>query len=254
MMNITVPTLFIIGGIGFSVLSDVYRTRRWRTLSLHSKLMLSGTAALIVWSVAAFAVLEWSNPLTLGRFSSPSDKLIVSWFQAVTTRTAGFSTVDIGAIHDSTALMFISLMLIGGGSTSTAGGVKVTTFIVLLLATVAFFKRRSSLHVFGRSLGHEEVMKVLAVTTLSLLTVMIGTFVITLPQDANFLNLAFEVASGFGTVGLSRGTTRELDSLGRAVIIVIMFIGRIGPLTLGFFLATKVPPRISYPSSKIFLG
>jgi trk system potassium uptake protein TrkH len=254
MMNITVPALFIIGGIGFSVLSDVYRTRCWRTLSLHSKLMLSGTGVLIVWSVAAFAVLEWTNPLTLGQFSSTSDKLIVSWFQAVTARTAGFSTVEIGAIHDSTALMFISLMLIGGGSTSTAGGVKVTTFIVLLLATVAFFKRRSSLHVFGRSLGHEEVMKVLAVTTLSLLTVMIGTFVITLSQDANFLNLAFEVASGFGTVGLSRGTTRELDSLGRAVIIVIMFIGRIGPLTLGFFLATRVPPRISYPSSKIFLG
>jgi trk system potassium uptake protein len=254
LINIFVPALFIVKGIGFSVLSDIYRLRRWRKFSLHTKLMLTGTAALVFWPVVAFAALEWSNPLTLGQFESAADKLIVSWFQAVTTRTAGFNTVDIGAIHDSTSLMFISLMLIGGGSTSTAGGIKVTTFIVLLLATVAFFKRRSSLHAFGRSLGHEEVMKVLALTTLSLLIVMIGTFVSTISHDGDFLDLAFEVASAFGTVGLSRGATGELDGLGRTVIIAIMFIGRVGPLTLGFFLATHVPPRIRYPASKVFLG
>lgn len=254
LINIFVPALFIVGGIGFRVLSDIYRLRRWRKFSLHTKLMLTGTAALVFWSVVAFAALEWSNPLTLGQFENTTDKLIVSWFQAVTTRTAGFNTVDIGAIHDSTSMMFIFLMLIGGGSTSTAGGIKVTTFIVLLLATVAFFKRRSSLNAFGRSLGHEEVMKVLALTTLSLLIVMIGTSVSTISHDGDFLDLAFEVASAFGTVGLSRGATGELDALGRAVIIAIMFIGRVGPLTLGFFLATHVPPRIRYPASKVFLG
>lgn len=253
-VNVTIPALFIIGGIGFSVLSDAYRSRHWRRLSLHSKLMIVGTVALIGWSVAAFAVLEWSNPLTLGQFPGASDKLIASWFQAVTTRTAGFNTVDIGAIHDSTALMFISLMLIGGGSTSTAGGIKVTTFILLLLATVAFFKRRSTLHAFGRSLGHEEVLKVLALTVLSLLIVMTGTFIIAISHDGDFLDLAFEVASAFGTVGLSRGATDALDSVGRAVIIVTMFVGRIGPLTLGFFLAARIPPRIRYPSSQVYLG
>ena len=253
-INLVVPALFIIGGIGFSVLSDVYRTRQWRRFSVHSKLMLVGTGVLIVWSVVAFAVLEWNNPGTLGRLHGVGEKLMASWFQAVSTRTAGFNTVDISAIHDSTALLFISLMLIGGGSTSTAGGIKVTTFIVLLLATVAFFKRRSTLHAFGRSLGHEEVMKVLALTTLSLLLVMIAIFVISISHDGGFLDLAFEVASAFGTVGLSRGATGDLDTIGRIVIMLLMFVGRVGPLTLGFFLASRLLPRVRYPSSKVFLG
>lgn len=254
LLNITVPALFIIGGIGFSVLSDIYSTRRWHKFSLHTKLMLIGTLLLILWSVAGFALLEWSNPATLGQLATPGDKLVASWFQAVTTRTAGFNTVDIAHVHDSTALMLISLMLIGGGSTSTAGGIKLTTFIVLLLATVAFFKRRSTLHAFGRSLGHEEVLKVLALTVLSLLIVMLGTFAIMLTHDGDFLDLAFEVASAFGTVGLSRGATAHLDALGRSVILLVMFIGRVGPLTLGFFLATRVPARVRYPSSHILLG
>lgn len=253
-VNFTMPTLFIVGGLGFSVLSDIYGIRRWRKFSLHTKLMLTGTAALAVWSIIAFAALEWTNPATLGQFPDVAGKLAASWFQAVTTRTAGFSTIEIGAVHDSTALMLISLMLIGGGSTSTAGGIKVTTFIVLLLATVAFFRRRSTLNAFGRSLGVEEVMKVLALTVLSLLTVMVGTFVIAIAHDGAFLDLAFEVASAFGTVGLSRGVTGELDAVGRTVIVIIMFIGRIGPLTLGFFLATRIPPRVRYPSSQVFLG
>ena len=254
LVNLVVPGLLIVGGIGFSVLADIHTNRRWHRLSLHSKLMLAGTAALLIWSMLAFAALEWSNPDTLGRFASVGDRLMVSWFQAATTRTAGFNTVDIGAIHDSTALLFISLMLIGGGSTSTAGGIKVTTFIVMLLATVAFFKRRSTLHAFGRSLGHEGVFKVMALTMVSLLLVFTGTFVITISHDGDFLDLAFEVASAFGTVGLSRGATGELDGLGRAVIMAIMFVGRVGPLTLGFFLATRVPPRIRYPSSEVYLG
>jgi len=253
-VNLVVPALIIIGGLGFSVLAEVYRTRRWHRYSLHSKLMLSGTAGLILWSVLAFAALEWHNPGTLGQFHSAAGKWLASWFQAVTTRTAGFNTVDIGTIHDSTALMFITLMLIGGGSTSTAGGIKVTTFMVLLLATVAFFRRRTSLHAFHRSLGHEEVLKVLALTAVSLLVVLFGIFVISLTHDGNFLDLAFEAASAFGTVGLSRGATGDLDGLGRTVIMLLMFIGRVGPLTLGFFLATRIQPRTRYPGGKVLLG
>lgn len=254
LVNVFVPLLFIVGGIGFSVLADLYRTRRWHRLALHTKLMLVGTAALIVWSTVAFAALEWNNPLTLGQFDGVTDKVTVSWFQATTTRTAGFNTVPISALHDSTSLMFISLMLIGGGSTSTAGGIKVTTFIVLLLATSAFFKRRSTLHAYGRSLGYEEVLKVLALTVISMLLVMLSFFVVTISHDGDFLDLFFEVASAFGTVGLSRGATGELDGVGRTIIILLMFIGRVGPLTLGFFLATRAKPRIRYPASRVFLG
>lgn len=252
-INLTVPALFIFGGLGFIVVTELYAKRNWRAFSLHTKLMVVGTLALILWSVLAFAVLEWTNPRTLGGLDWDV-RLWASWFQGVTTRTAGFNTVDIGGIHDSTAMMFMSLMVIGGGSTSTAGGIKVTTFIVLLLATLAFFKRRQQLHIFGRSLGPDEVMKVLALTMVSLLTVFMAIFLITISHDGDFLDLAFEVTSAFGTVGLSRGATGELDTFGRAIIIAVMFIGRVGPLTLGFFLATRSKPRLGYPSSKVFLG
>ncbi|WP_412052015.1 TrkH family potassium uptake protein (plasmid) [Hoeflea sp. Naph1] len=253
-VNLVVPALFIFGGLGFVVVAELYAQRTWRSFSLHTKLMLTGTLALIVWSVLTFAALEWSNPRTLGGLEGIADRLWASWFQGVTTRTAGFNTVDIGGIHDSTAMMFMSLMVIGGGSTSTAGGIKVTTFIVLLLATIAFFQRRTQLHVFGRSLGSDEVMKVLALTMVSMLTVFMAIFLITISHDGDFLDLVFEVTSAFGTVGLSRGATGELDGLGRAVIIAVMFIGRVGPLTLGFFLATRSKPRVAYPSSKVYLG
>lgn len=254
LINTVIPVLFIAGGIGYAVISDIYQQRSWRRLSLHSKLMLFGTAVLILASWLLFAALEWNNPGTLGGLSSTTDRWLASWFQATTTRTAGFNTVDIGAIHDSTAMLFMSLMFIGGGTTSTAGGIKVTTFIVLVLAVVAFFRRRPRLRAFGRSLGPNEVMKVLALTVVSFLTVLASIFIITISHDGDFLQLAFEAVSAFGTVGLSQGATAELDGVGRSVIMFLMFIGRVGPLTLGFFLASPVPTRIRYPAGKVGLG
>ena len=253
-VNLVVPALFITGGIGFAVIADLWAKRAWGPLMLHSKLMLVGTAALIVWAVATFAALEWSNPGTLGAYESPWDKMMVAWFQGVTPRTAGFNTTDIGATHDATALMIISLMLVGGGPTSTAGGIKVTTLIALLLAIVAFFRRRSELAAFGRSIPLEDVLRVTALTSIAILLVMVATFLVLLRHDGEFLDLAFEVASAFGTVGLSRGVTADLDDTGRAVIVFMMFAGRVGPLTLGFFLATRVQPRVRYPKSPVFLG
>ncbi len=253
-VNISIPALFITGGIGYVVIADLWRERRWRRLSMHTKLMLVGTAALIVFSVAMFAVLEWSNPKTLGQFQTWPAKMTVSWLQGVTTRTAGFNTTDIAGLEDSTSLMFISLMLIGGGPASTAGGIKVTTFAVMLLATFAFFRRRKELHAFGRSIPISEVMKVMALVSISLFVVFLGVFALTLSHRSDFLEIAFEVASAFGTVGLSHGATPELDGFGRAVIIVIMFLGRVGPLTLGFFLATQSAPRVRYPEGRVWLG
>ena len=252
-INIVIPLLFILGGLGFIVVGDVYQQRSWRKLTLHSKLMLIGTAVLIVWGVVVFGLLEWTNPATLGPLST-GDKLWASWFQGVTPRTAGFNTIDIAGMHDSSTMLTMTLMLVGGGSTSTAGGIKVTTLCVLILATVAFFRRQTSFHAFGRSLGVEEVMKVMALTTISMLLVLTGIFVISISHDGEFLDLGFEVTSAFGTVGLSRGTTGELDTLGRTIIIAIMFIGRVGPLAIGFFLATRSVPRVKYPAGQIYLG
>ena len=252
-VNIVVPALFILGGLGFVVVGDIYQTRSWRKLTLHSKLMLVGTGVLIVWGSVMFGLLEWSNPETLGPLGT-GDKLWASWFQGVTPRTAGFNTIDTAGMHDSTTLLTMTLMLVGGGSTSTAGGIKVTTLCVLLLATVAFFRRRTTLHAFGRSIGLEEVMKVMALTTISMLLVLSGIFLISISHDGDFLDLAFEVTSAFGTVGLSRGVTGTLDGIGLALIIAIMFIGRVGPLALGFFLATRSVPRVKYPAGQVYLG
>jgi trk system potassium uptake protein TrkH len=252
-VNIVVPAMFIVGGVGFIVIGDIHQKRNWNRLTLHSKLMIIGTLVLIVWGSTVFALLEWTNPATLGGLSLP-DKLWASWFQGVTPRTAGFNTIDTGGMHDSTTLMTMTLMLVGGGSTSTAGGIKVTTLAVLLLATVAFFQRRQELHAFGRSLGMEEVMKVMALTTISILLVLSAIFLISVSHDGEFLDLAFEVTSAFGTVGLSRGATAELDGIGRAIIMVVMFIGRVGPLALGYFLATRSVPRVRYPAGEIYLG
>jgi trk system potassium uptake protein TrkH len=125
---------------------------------------------------------------------------------------------------------------------------------VLILATVAFFRRQSSLHVFGRSLKLEEIMKVMALTTVSMIMVAGGIFAMTINHDGEFIDLMFEVTSAFGTVGLSRGTTGELDTFGLSMIMVMMFFGRVGPLTIGFFLATRSAPRVKYPAGQIYLG
>lgn len=253
-VNIAIPALFIVGGIGYVVLHDLHQGEGWRGWTLNTKVMLTGTAALIIWAVAMFAVLEWDNPGTLGSFDSRIDRLIVSWFQGVTPRTAGFNTINISAMHDSTTMMYISLMLIGGGPSSTAGGVKVTTFAVMIIATLAFFRRQSQFSMFGRSIAMEEVLKVMALTVLSLAVVFVSVFLLAASHEGHFLDITFEVASAFGTVGLSRGYTTSLNEFGRAVIIVVMFIGRVGPLTLGFVLATQTAPRIRYPVGKIHLG
>ena len=253
-VNVVIPALFIVGGIGFIVLADIWEKRSWHSLSLHSKLMLVGTVILILWAWVTFAVLEWNNPATLGQFGTTGARVWASWFQAVTPRTAGFNTIDYAQVHESTALMTMTLMLVGGGSTSTAGGIKVTTLIVLILATIAFFRRSTSLHAFGRSMGSEEVFKVMALTTISILLVLTGIFIMSISHDGQFLDLAFEVTSAFGTVGLSRGATGDLDPVGRAMIMAMMFLGRVGPLTIGFFLATQSVPRVRYPEGKIYLG
>ena len=253
-VNIAITLSFILGGLGFVVLADFNKQRRWSKLTLHSKLMLSGTLCLIVFAWVAFALIEWNNPATLGGLDGTSARVWASWFQAVTPRTAGFNTLDYAQMEHSTTVMTLALMLIGGGPSSTAGGIKVTTLIVLVLATLAFFRRQERLHIFGRSLGVSEVMKVLALTALSLFLVFIGLFLASLTYQGNFIDLVFEVCSAFGTVGLSRGATGELDELGRAVIIVIMFVGRLGPLTLAFSLATRTTPKVRYPEGKVFLG
>ncbi len=253
-INGVVITLFMIGGLGFVVVHDIFNNRQWRVWSLHTKLMLLGTIGLITLPLAIWLPAEWGNPNTLGQLDSTADRLLVGWFQVLTTRTAGFNTLDTAAMTDAASLLTVVLMVIGGGTTSTAGGIKVTTFVLLLLATRAFFKRQSEIQAFGRSISFREMIKVLALVTTSLMLIIIALFALVLTQTADFLDILFEVASAFGTVGLSQGLTGQLDGFGRGVICTLMFLGRVGPLIFGFFLATHATSRVRYPSEKILLG
>ncbi|MEE4210492.1 MAG: TrkH family potassium uptake protein, partial [Parvularcula sp.] len=248
-----VTTLIIVGGLGFVVLYELKRQRHWRSLSLHTKMMLFGTAALLIAGFFGFLALEWSNPNTLGG-RSLGDRLLLAWFHGVTPRTAGFNTLDMAAVGDGTSLFTIVLMIIGGGPTSTAGGIKVTTFLTAVLATAAFFRREERPALFGYAINLEQVLRALAVMTISGGTVILALFLLTVSEDIAFMPLLFETASAFGTVGLSQGATGELSEAGRLVICLLMFIGRVGPLTLGFFIAAKLPPRVRYPSGTIYIG
>ncbi|MCQ0969786.1 Ktr system potassium transporter B [Paracoccus sp. TK19116] len=254
LINIVIPGLVILGGIGYVVISEVRMRKFWTGWSLHTRLMIVGTIFLIVAGMLLIALLEWNNPATLGRFDDPGSRFAAAWFQSVITRTAGFNTIDVGAVHDATALLIMALMIVGAGPTSTGGGLKVTTVAVLLLATLAFFRRRTHIWAFGRSIGLEEVLKVMALVAIAAMLIFTATFLMTATQDGHFLDISFEVTSAFGTVGLSRNFTFDLTGFGQGVIMVVMFLGRVGPLTLGFFLATRVPPRVRYPEGQVHLG
>ena len=253
-VTLTIALLFILGGLGFVVLGDIWQKRRWSKLSLHSRLMIVGSLVLLLGGWLVIAVLEWDNPGTLGGLDGAGARLLAAFFESATTRTAGFNSLDTSALENDTTLVVMALMFIGGGSTSTAGGIKVTTAIVLVLATIAFFKRRDRLHVFGRSLGLDEVLKVMALVTISLALIFAALFLTAITWKGDMLDLTFEVVSAFGTVGLSRGATGELDTFGRLVICAVMFLGRVGPLTLGFFLATRSQARVAYPKGQVYLG
>jgi trk system potassium uptake protein TrkH len=250
-----VMVLVVVGSLGFSVVDELRQRGQRRRLSLHTQLTLLGTAVLVVWSIAALAVMEWHNPQTLARHEGTGERLLAAAFQAVAGRTAGLNNVDVGHMGHASTLMFISLMFIGGGSTSAAGGIKVSSFMVLCIATLAFLRGSTSPTAFGRTIAASDILKVLALTFLSLLMVMVAAFALALTHpELPFADLLFEAVSAFSTCGLSRGITAQLDGWGRAILIVVMFLGRIGPLALGLAFARSAPPAIRYPQGRVYLG
>lgn len=252
-INLAVTALFIIGGIGFTVIADLRRTRTIRLLSLHTRLMLVGTLVINAIATLAFLALEYNNPATLGPLDG-FDRALASWFQAVTPRTAGFNTIDTAGMEDPTVLLTIFLMFIGGGSASTASGIKLTTFIVVVLAAVAYLRGRLEARAFDRRIATETVFKALAVTVISALALMVGSFALVVIQPQPIDELLFEATSAFGTVGLSLGLTAALSEPGRVVIMALMFLGRIGPLSLVFLLARRQRSAVSYPRGEVLTG
>lgn len=253
-ISLTVSLLFIVGGLGYVVVTELVSKRRFGVLSVYAKLVVVTTVGLNILATLAFLALEYSNPATLGALEGFPEKLLAAWFQGTTPRTAGFNSLDIGAITAGTSVLFLLLMFIGGAPNSTASGIKLTTFVVLIAATRAFLKGNLNVTLFKRSLSREVVIKALAITTIAMATIFVAVFGLAMAEKAVFLDIVFEVVSAFGTVGLSRGITGDLTASGQIIIMLVMLIGRVGPLALGFMLTVQRREHFRYARTEFPLG
>lgn len=255
LVNGIVTLLFIVGGLGFVVVSDIYRQRRWSRLAMQTRVVLLATLWLNLIAMAILLSLEWSNPHTLGGMSDLFTRLQAAWFQAVTPRTAGFNTLDTASLTNASTLLTMLLMFIGAGSSSTASGIKISTFVVLLLTARAFYRNTEYPTAFGRSIPQETVIKAITVALAGVLLVFLTLFGLTITDhDKPFLDLAFESVSAFGTVGLSRGITGDLSLPGQLLLGLTMLLGRVGPLSVGYFLATRQTRGMRYARGDIQIG
>lgn len=252
-VNLIITTLFIIGGIGFTVLMDIRQKRRWHQFSTNTRLILLATLIINTLAFLLIWLLEANNPATLGNLSL-SDQALAAWFQAVTPRTAGFNTLDIAAMTNASIVLILLLMFIGGGSLSTASGLKIGTFVVLMMATYAFLRQRQDVTVLKRTIPLVQVMKALSLAMTSMLLIFLGIFILDATENATFLNIVFEVVSAMSTVGLSLGLTGQLSEAGRVVAIFLMIAGRLGPLTLAYLVARPHKRRIRYADASLQIG
>lgn len=253
-VNLTAILMIVLGGIGFVVLADLTDYRRNRRLSLHSKVVLAMTAALIAVGTIVIFFFEYTNARTIGPLPF-GEKLLASMLQSVSPRTAGVNSVDIASLRQASQFFIILLMFIGASPGSTGGGIKTTTFAALIGAVVSMIRGKEDVVMFRYRLNKERVYKALTVTLFALALVTIATMILTTTEDHHFLMILFEVTSAFGTVGLSMGLTTQLTLAGKIVIILMMFLGRVGPLTLSYAIAPKPgKPLYRYAEGKIIIG
>lgn len=253
----TIMALIVIGGLGFFVWSDIAHNRRWKKLSLYTKLVWVMTAALIVIGWAILAAVEWNNPETLGDMSL-GGKLMNALFQSVTFRTAGFSAIDQGGLQDTSQALGCILMLIGGSSGSTAGGIKTVTVAVLGLSVLAGFRGRSTVTIGGRSISQRQQTSATTLALTALLFFLFGSMFLSLFDAIPFMDAGFEVASALGTVGLSVGITPTLSIPCRVFLVLFMYLGRVGILScsIAFSTARSVARenKIKYPVTDVMIG
>ncbi|GKU79949.1 TrkH family potassium uptake protein [Paenibacillus sp. L3-i20] len=254
-VNIVISMLFIAGGIGFIVIVDIYKKRRWNKFALHTKIVLIISALLSFGGFLVIFILELFNPAVFGGLSW-SEKLWAAYFQSVTTRTAGFNSVDLTGLLTATQFLMVFLMFIGASSGSTGGGIKTNTFMVLLVAMYSNIRGRNQVHIFKRKIGTSIVLNALSVVLISLGLVLVVSFVLSITEGGqDFIDLLFEATSAFGTVGMSLGVTPELSPVGKVIIMFTMFAGRLGPLTLAFALSRRQrDSKIGYPEEKVLIG
>lgn len=247
--------LVVLGGLGFFVWEDLYRQRRWRKLSLYTRMVLGMTAVLILVGWLYFLLAEWSNPATLGPMAV-GDKVMNALFQSVTLRTAGFASLPQGDLRESSQVMCLLFMFIGGSSGSTAGGVKTVTMLVLAAALWSGLRGRQAVLLWGRTIPARQVFNAFTLTLTVLVTVLLCSMGISLWEGGPFLPVLYEVTSAMGTVGLSTGLTGSLSAGSCLVIIALMYMGRVG--ILSFSLAFMIPKgggeKVRYPTCDVMIG
>lgn len=256
-VNAVMGTLIVLGGLGFLAVTDLLRHRgRWRRLALHTKIVVTVSAALVAVGTLGFWLLERQRSLAgLGA----AEQALASFFQSVTARTAGFHTVDFGALAPATLLGVIALMFVGGSPGSCAGGIKTTTAATLLLTLRAELAGRRYVNAFGRTLPRSAVAAAFAVTSSALVAANAGLLALLISEgagvgNARFVDLAFESMSALATVGLSTGVTPTLAPVSKLVLAALMFLGRVGPLTLAAILAGRRADDWRHPTEAVMIG
>ena len=242
---LTLTALIIVGGLGFLVWDELLREHRHRKWSVYTRLVLITTASLLLVGTVLFCLLEWNNPSTLGPMTVPQ-KLLNAFFQSTTLRTAGFAAVDQGLLTQSGKAVSIFMMLIGGSSGSTAGGLKTVTFVVLLMFLWNRVRGRQTVSVFHRTISNDHVLNAITIFMLMILLAFFGAAFICATSPVGFADSLFETASALGTVGLTAGVTSRLSLPARYMIILFMYFGRVGLLTISFGFLKKKPAGEKY--------
>ena len=253
LVNMTLSLLILVGGLGFVVTSELFRRRSFKKISTHSKLVLLMSAILLAFGSLVFFFLESRGGVLAEE--SLKGSVLESFFQSVVARTAGFYSVDLSKIKDSTALMLMGLMFVGGSPGSTAGGIKTTTLGVLILSTVAVIRGEREPVVFGRHIGAGVIRKALAIFLVSFGLILSVSFILTITENSGLVDILYETVSALATVGATRGLTPELTSIGKVLITICMYLGRLGPMTMAFAFGMKDKKNlIRYPESFISIG
>ena len=253
-VNLVFVALIVVGGLGFPVMVNLYSYRRVGYLTLHTKLVLVPTVVLLAAGILSVAVLEWTNPATLG--GEPlGTKVLEAVFQGTTPRTAGFATVDYADLRDSTVLVQIVLMFIGAAPASTGGGIKVTTVAFIFLILLSQVRGEEEVTAFRRRIPRSLIAKTLSVLSLAAVLVVAGSVALVASDDLSLQMALFEVTSALGTVGLSLGPTPDLSPFGKLLLVFLMFVGRLGPITLVVALSQRSRrKRHTYPEEEIAIG
>lgn len=252
---LTLGALVIVGGLGFLVWEELAERKPFRRMTVYTRLVLCATAALLLSGWAVTCLMEWNNPATLGSMGL-GGKLLNGFFQSVTLRTAGFAAIDQGALTDGGKAVSVLFMLVGGSSGSTAGGLKTVTFVVLLLFLWARLRGKSTVCAFWRTIPDKQVLDAMTIATAMVLLAFFGAVFICATSPVSFVNALFEAVSALATVGLTAGTTGSLSVPAQCLIILYMYFGRVGVLTisLGFLSGEQAMERFRYAQTNLLIG